>query len=207
MIIPTYISPSDVLGGRLYADAFVNVAPEYSATATKYAIADKTVINNNVVKQNPLLNLSFFVGSHPLKSFNDSLIGYEELGQRASTTHELLLKWYQNSTQLFIHNEFYNFSNYVIVKYTPKQFEAYDTLQFDLTLEHLRHVSYSRSTLIQFMDNSKSIDATSKSNQGESSSKENIDNLSQKEKVLRIYGDEAGKLLNLIDKEETTNDN
>ncbi|ALM62156.1 hypothetical protein AXI64_gp164 [Vibrio phage qdvp001] len=203
MIIPTYITPTTG-GGRLYADAVTSLTPQYSATPTKYPISSKTQIVNNIIRQNPILNMSLFVGKHPLKSFSDSIIGYEDLTQRPTSTHEVLLNWYNNSTQLFVYNEFFQFDSYVITNYTPKQFEAYDTLQFDLTLEHLRFVSYERGTLITFMDASKTTDSTAKSNQSDSSSKENISNLSQKEKVLKTYGEQFGNLLNLIDKETTS---
>lgn len=203
MIIPTYIAPS-VGGDRLYADAVTSLTPQFSATPTKYPISSKSQITNNIIRQNPILNISFFVGKHPLKYFDDSIVGYSDQNQRPTSTYELLLKWYQNSTQLFVYSDFFQFDSYVITSYSAKQFETYDSLQFDLTLEHIRYVSYERSTLITFMDTSKTTDSTSKTSQSDSSSKENLNNLSQKEKILKLYGEEAGNLLNLIGGEETS---
>lgn len=186
MIIPTYITPTTG-GGRLYADAVTSLTPQYSATPTKYPISSKTQIVNNIIRQNPILNMSLFVGKHPLKSFSDSIIGYDDLDQRPTATHELLLRWFNNSTQLFIYSEFFNFSDYVITSYTPKQLEAYDTLQFDLTFEKLRFVSYEKGTLITFMDPAKSTDATGKSSQSDSSSKEKVQNKYVSDDVLNAY--------------------
>lgn len=203
MITPTYIAPISGNAGRLYADAVTSLTPQWSATPTKYPVSSKVKITNNIVRNNPILNISLFVGKHPLKSFTDSIIGYEDLDQRPAATHELLLKWYENSTQLFIYNEFFQLNQYVITSYTPKQFDTYDTVQFDLTLEHLRFVSYERSTLIQFMDASKATDATGKSSQSDSSSKEKVENKYVSDDVLNAYL----KSLSNPTKEETTNDN
>lgn len=202
MIIPTYITPSGG-GDKLYADAVTSLTPQYSATPTKYPISSKTQITNNIIRQNPILNISLFVGKSPLKSYEDSLVGYEDLTQRPASTHEVLLNWYNNSTQLFVYNEFFQFDSYIITNYTPKQFEAYDTLQFDLTFEKLRFVSYERGTLITFMDPAKSTDATGKSSQSDSSSKEKVQNKYVSDDVLNAYL----KSLSNPTKEETTSGN
>lgn len=205
MIVSTYISESSNPNGpKLYMDAFTSLSPQWSSTVTKYPVSDKSIINNNIVHQNPIVNLTCFTGSNPIKSFDDSLVGYEDLDQRVSNTHQVLLKWWQNKTQLYIFNEFITFDKYVITSYQPKQYETTSSMQFELTMEYFRPVSYERGTLITFMDASKTTDSTAKSNQSDSSSKENISNLSQKEKVLKTYGEQFGNLLNLIDKETTS---
>lgn len=189
MFIPTYLSESGGTGDRLYMDAFTSLVPNFTATPTKYPITDKSQITNNVVKQNPTLTISAFVGKTPLIQHQDSIIGYSDLDQRPTNTHELLLKWYKNSTRLFIYNEFFNFDQYVITSYTPKQFETFDSLQFDITLEHLRAVSYSRGTLIEYMTPTKEIDAKSKSNQGDSNSKKGEKNKYVSDDVFFAYLD------------------
>ncbi|TOA22242.1 hypothetical protein CGK30_24620, partial [Vibrio parahaemolyticus] len=72
-------------------------------------------------------------------------------------------------------NELYNFSNYVITSYSPQQVSSTDSYKYSLTLEHIRNVSYSRGTLIQAMDDSKKLDAQSKTNQSDSDSKSQND--------------------------------
>ena len=189
MFIPTYLSESGGTGGRLYMDAFTSLVPNFTATPTKYPITDKSQITNNVVKQNPTLTISAFVGKTPLIRHQDSIVGYSDLDQRPTNTHELLLKWYKNSTRLFIYNEFFNFDQYVITSYTPKQFETFDSLQFDIVLEHLRTVSYSRGTLIEYMTPTKKTDAKSKSNQGDSNSKKGEKNKYVSDDVFFAYLD------------------
>tara|TARA_Y100000588_G_scaffold244854_1_gene259110 strand:- start:40619 stop:41227 length:609 start_codon:yes stop_codon:yes gene_type:complete len=186
MFIPTYLSESGGTGGRLYMDAFTSLVPNFTATPTKYPITDKSQITNNVVKQNPTLTISAFVGKTPLIQHQDSIVGYSDLDQRPTNTHELLLNWYKSSTRLFIYNEFFNFDQYVITSYTPKQFETFDSLQFDITLEHLRTVSYSRGTLIEYMTPTKETDAKPKTNQSDSNSKGDDQNLSLIKQVLDI---------------------
>lgn len=192
MFIPTYLSESGGTGGRLYMDAFTSLVPNFTATPTKYPITDKSQITNNVVKQNPTLTISAFVGKTPLIRHQDSIIGYSDLGQRPTNTYELLLKWYKNSTRLFIYNEFFNFDQYVITSYTPKQIEAFDSLQFDITLEHLRTVSYSRGTLIEYMTPTKETDAKSKSNQSSVGNSSNEEDKLLIQQVLEAYNKQGG---------------
>lgn len=163
MIIPTYITSSDNINSeRLYMDAFVSLVPTYTSSPTKYSISDKSVISNHVVRNNPTLSLTGFVGRHPIKAYSGSIVGYQDLDQRPIYTHETLLNWQQNSTQLFIYNEFFQLNQYVITSYQTKQLDSTDTLQFDLQLEKLRYVSYQRGTLLEFSDPSKSLDGQGK---------------------------------------------
>lgn len=185
MIVPTYLM--DDSGGRLYADAFSELTPTWNANVSKYPISDKSTISNHVIKQNPILSLTFYVGRHPLKQY-DGLVGYEDLNQRPSRTNDVLLGWYNNSTKLTIVNELYNFSNYVITSYSPQQVSSTDSYKYSLTLEHIRNVSYSRGTLIQAMDDSKKLDAQSKTNQSDSDSKsQNDTQKSMRQQVWEFY--------------------
>lgn len=208
MIIPTYIAESsNILGDRLYMDAFVSVVPIYTSTPTKYAISDKSIISNHVVRNNPTLSLTGFVGQHPLKSYDNSLVGYTDISARPSNTHETLLKWQQNSTQLYVYSEFFQLNQYIITSYQPKQLEITDTLQFDLQLEKLRYVSYQRDTLLEFADSNKSVDGKSKSSSTSGSKTEEDGGLFRiARKVFDFYSDN-GVLDSGTTKEETTDGN
>ncbi|MEF1312392.1 hypothetical protein QTO01_20275 [Vibrio mytili] len=187
MIVPTYIM--DHSGGRLYADAFSEVIPTYNAQATRFPVSDKSVISNHVIKSNPILNLTFYVGRNPIKQY-DGLVGYENLDQRPSRTNDVLLKWFNNSTKLTIINELYQFKDYVVTSYSPRQVSTTDSYEYKLTLEHIRHVGYSRGTLIQSMSESKQIDAQTKTSQSDSSSKSQANaQKSMRQQVLEFYND------------------
>ncbi|EHY0932655.1 TPA: hypothetical protein NJ393_000263 [Vibrio parahaemolyticus] len=158
MITPTYIMDNNL--GRLYADAFTEVLPSYQANATKYPVSDKSVITSNVVKSNPTLSLTCYVGKNPLKNINGNLLSVDD--KRPLNAHEILLNWFNRSTKLTIVNEFYNLKDYVIVKYTPKQVGTTDSMQYRLLLEHIRNVSYERGYLLTTADEQKSIDGQNK---------------------------------------------
>ncbi|EJG0939645.1 TPA: phage baseplate protein [Vibrio parahaemolyticus] len=158
MITPTYIMDNNL--GRLYADAFTEVLPSYQANATKYPVSDKSVITSNVVKSNPTLSLTCYVGKNPLKNINGNLLSVDD--KRPLNAHEILLNWFNRSTKLTIVNEFYNLKDYVIVKYTPKQVGTTDSMQYRLLLEHIRNVSYERGYLLTAADEQKSIDGQNK---------------------------------------------
>ncbi|MCZ6287132.1 phage baseplate protein [Vibrio parahaemolyticus] len=158
MITPTYIMDNNL--GSLYADAFTEVLPSYQANATKYPVSDKSVITSNVVKSNPTLSLTCFVGKNPLKNINGNLLSVDD--KRPLNAHEILLNWFNRSTKLTIVNEFYNLKDYVIVKYTPKQVGTTDSMQYRLLLEHIRNVSYERGYLLTAADEQKSIDGQNK---------------------------------------------
>lgn len=172
MLIPTYMSVSGNTDQRLYMDAFTSLIPTFTSTPTRYPVSDKSVISLNVVKNNPTISLTGYTGQHPIKGFNNDLIGYSDLEQRPIKTHELLQNWYTNSTRIYIYNEFFQFDGYVITSYTPYQLEQTDTLRFDLTLEYIRNVSYERGTLIEFLTPSKATDSKSNTKQSDSNSKE-----------------------------------
>ncbi|MBE4382414.1 hypothetical protein HJ030_04480 [Vibrio parahaemolyticus] len=160
MITPTYIMDNNL--GRLYADAFTEVLPSYQASATKYPVSDKSVITSNVVKSNPTLILTFYVGRNPIKNIEGNLLSVNDKEQRPLNTHGILLNWFNRSTQLTIVNEFYNLNDYVIVKYTPRQVNTTDSMEYRLILEHIRNVSYERGYLLTFADEQKSLDGQSK---------------------------------------------
>ncbi|MCS0403424.1 phage baseplate protein [Vibrio diabolicus] len=166
MIVPTYIMDNN--NSRLYADAFMEIAPSYTANATKYAISDKSVINSNVVKQNPTLSLIFYVGRNPLKNYAGNLLNGVAKDQRPTTAHEILLNWFNKSTRLTLISEFYQLTNYVVVKYEPKQNQATDSMEYRLILEHVRNVSYTRGKLLEFADEDKAIDGKPKTHSNSS---------------------------------------
>ncbi|BCG20766.1 phage baseplate protein [Vibrio alginolyticus] len=158
MITPTYIMDNNL--GRFYADAFTEVLPSYQANATKYPVSDKSVITSNVVKSNPTLSLTCYIGKNPLKNINGNLLSVDD--KRPLNAYEILLNWFNRSTKLTIVNEFYNLKDYVIVKYTPKQVGTTDSMQYRLLLEHIRNVSYERGYLLTAADEQKSIDGQNK---------------------------------------------
>ncbi|MBS9996527.1 hypothetical protein J4H39_04380 [Vibrio alginolyticus] len=158
MITPTYIMDNNL--GRFYADAFTEVLPSYQANATKYPVSDKSVITSNVVKSNPTLSLTCYVGKNPLSNINGNLLSVDD--KRPLNSYEILLNWFNKSTKLTIVNEFYNLKDYVIVKYTPKQVGTTDSMQYRLLLEHIRNVSYERGYLLTAADEQKSIDGQKK---------------------------------------------
>ncbi|EKY4211237.1 phage baseplate protein [Vibrio alginolyticus] len=160
MITPTYIMDNNL--GRLYADAFTEVLPSYQANATKYPVSDKSVITSNVVKSNPTLSLTCYIGKIPLKNINGNLLSVDD--KRPFNAHEILLNWFNRSTKLTIVNEFYNLKDYVIVKYTPKQVGTTDSMEYRLILEHIRNVSYEKGYLLTFADEQKSLDGQRKTN-------------------------------------------
>ncbi|HCH4652752.1 TPA: phage baseplate protein [Vibrio parahaemolyticus] len=160
MITPTYIMDNNL--GRFYADAFTEVLPSYQANATKYPVSDKSVITSNVVKSNPTLSLTCYVGKNPLSNINGNLLSVDD--KRPLNAHEILLNWFNRSTKLTIVNEFYNLKDYVIVKYTPKQVGTTDSMEYRLILEHVRNVSYERGYLLTFADEQKTLDAQRKTN-------------------------------------------
>ncbi|EMK3507877.1 hypothetical protein V8094_000306 [Vibrio parahaemolyticus] len=188
MIVPTYIMDNN--RNRLYADAFTEVIPTYNAQATRFPVSDKSVISNHVIKSNPILNITFYIGQNPIKFFEDNLVSGVDKTQRPTNAHEILLKWFNNSSKLTLVNEFYNLSDFVIVSYQPKQHGTTDTMEYKLTLEHIRHVGYSRGTLIQSMSESKQIDAQTKTSQSDSSSKSQANaQKSMRQQVLEFYND------------------
>ncbi|EGR1297499.1 hypothetical protein EAF56_15930 [Vibrio alginolyticus] len=162
MITPTYIMDNNL--GRFYADSFTEVLPSYQANATKYPISDKSVITSNVVKSNPTLSLTCYVGKTPIKNPEGNLLSVNVKEQRPLNAHEILLNWYNRSTKLTIVNEFYNLADYVIVKYTPRQVGTTDSMEYRLILEHVRNVSYERGYLLTFADEQKTLDAQRKTN-------------------------------------------
>ncbi|EJE4210045.1 hypothetical protein M3899_004560 [Vibrio parahaemolyticus] len=162
MITPTYIMDNNL--GRLYADAFTEVLPSYQANATKYPVSDKSVINSNVIKNNPTLSLNCYVGKNPLKNIDDNLLSGDDKEQRPLNANEILLSWFNKSTKLTIVNEFYNLNDYVIVKYTPRQVGTTDSMEYRLLLEHIRNVSYEKGYLLTFADEQKSLDGQRKTN-------------------------------------------
>nr|WP_319556086.1 hypothetical protein [uncultured Vibrio sp.] len=166
MIAPTYIMDDN--GNRLYADAFTNVLPSYTASATKYPVSDKSVINSHVVKQNPTLSITFYVGKNPLKAYAGNLLSGVDRDQRPTQAHEILLNWFNKSTPLTLINEFYQLTNYVVVKYTPQQNGTTDSMEYRLVLEHIRNVSYTRGKLLEFSDEDKAIDGKPKTHSNSS---------------------------------------
>ncbi|HHX8524922.1 phage baseplate protein [Vibrio alginolyticus] len=160
MITPTYIMDDNL--GRFYADAVTEVSPSYTANATKYPVNSKSVINYNVVKSNPTLSLTCYVGKNPLRNIDGNLLSVVDKEHRPLNAHETLLNWYNKSTKLTIVNEFYNLKGYVIVKYVPHQVGSTDSMQYRLLLEHVRNVSYERGYLLTEADEQKSIDGQSK---------------------------------------------
>ncbi|UUW39697.1 hypothetical protein VP14_010 [Vibrio phage VPMCC14] len=197
MLIPTYISVSGNPNQRLYFDALTSLVPTKTSTPTRYPVSDKSTISLNVVKNNPVLTLSGFVGQHPINSYTDSLVGYTDLSKRPLQTHEILNNWYSNSTELYIYNEFFQFDNYIITSYSPYQLDSTDTLRFDLNLEHLRRVSYERGTLIQNMTESKTIDAKSNSTQSDSKSKEGQSKKVFSESLAELYSNGFSSIFDL----------
>ncbi|HCG8462702.1 phage baseplate protein [Vibrio alginolyticus] len=163
MITPTYLMSNDDLG-RFYADAFTEILPSYQANATKYPVSDKSVITSNVVKSNPTLSLTCYVGKNPLSNINGNLLSIDDKEQRPLNAHEILLYWFNKSTKLTIVNEFYNLNDYVIVKYTPRQVNTTDSMEYRLLLEHIRNVSYEKGYLLTFADEQKSLDGQRKTN-------------------------------------------
>ncbi|MDW1736815.1 hypothetical protein R7O07_24010 [Vibrio sp. Vb2235] len=162
MITPTYIMDDNL--GRFYADAFTEISPSYTSSATKYPVSDKSVINSNVIKNNPTLSLTCYVGKNPLKNIDDNLLSGDDKEQRPLNAHEILLSWFNKSTKLTIVNEFYNLNDYVIVKYTPRQVNTTDSMEYRLLLEHIRNVSYEKGYLLTFADEQKSLDGQRKTN-------------------------------------------
>ncbi|EIA1555064.1 hypothetical protein K6799_001713 [Vibrio parahaemolyticus] len=160
MIVPTYLM--DSTNGRLYADAFSELTPTWNANVSKYPISDKSVISNHVIKQNPILSLTFYVGRNPIKNPEGNLLSIDDKEQRPLNAHEILLNWFNKSTKLTIVNEFYNLNNYVIVKYTPRQVGTTDSMEYRLILEHIRNVSYEKGYLLTFADEQKSLDGQSR---------------------------------------------
>ncbi|EOX4826299.1 phage baseplate protein [Vibrio alginolyticus] len=166
MIVPTYIMDNN--NSRLYADAFTEVIPTYNAQATRFPVSDKSVISNHVIKSNPILNITFYIGQNPIKFFEDNLVSGVDKTQRPTNAHEILLKWFNNSSKLTLVNEFYNLSDFVIVSYQPKQHGTTDTMEYKLTLERIRHVSYTRGKLLEFADEDKAIDGKPKTHSNSS---------------------------------------
>ncbi|EJV5949162.1 hypothetical protein R7070_21185 [Vibrio sp. 1557] len=188
MIVPTYLM--DDKQGRFYADAFTELVPTWNANASKYPISDKSVIANHVIRQNPTLNMTFYISQNPIKDFNGNLISGTDNSQRPTNAHEILLKWFNNSSKLTIVNEFFNLDSYVIVSYQPRQHGTTGSMEYSVNLEHIRNVSYTRSTLLQFADTSKSIDAQSKTSQSDSSAKSQSETKkSMSEQVWEFYND------------------
>uniref|UniRef100_A0AB39AJ92 Dit-like phage tail protein N-terminal domain-containing protein n=1 Tax=Vibrio phage P018-4 TaxID=3229728 RepID=A0AB39AJ92_9CAUD len=185
-------------------DAIVSLVPVYTSTPTKYSISDKSVISNHVVKNNPTLSLTGFVGRHPIKSYSDSIVGYADLEQRPISTHDKLLEWFQNSTKLFIYSEFFQFNGYVVTSYQPKQLDVTDTLQFDLQLEYIRHVSYERGTLLEFADTTKTVDGKSKTSSSGSEKKVEEDRgwFEISRQIFEFYSDNG-----ILDGQGGNNDN
>ncbi len=188
MIVPTYLMDDNQ--GRFYADAVTSLTPSWNANATKYPISDKSTISNHVIRQNPTLNMTFYVSQNPIKDFNGNLISGTNKTQRPTNAHEILLQWFNNSSKLTIVNEFFNLDSYVIVSYQPRQHGTTGSMEYNVQLEHIRNVSYTRSTLLQFADSSKTIDGQTKTAQSDSGSKSQTDTQkSMSRQVWELYND------------------
>lgn len=183
-IIPVYVATKEVTSERMYFDAVVNLVPTFSGSLTKYPVSSKSQISNHFVKSNPTLEITAYVGRYPLKDYQDSIISTNNRNTRPQRYLELLLKWFNSGTELFINSEYITFNGYVITSLRPYTEGSNDSLRIDLTFEKARRVTYKRGILIEFMDNVKTLDAKGTDVKGRDSKE---DNRRLTEKVFDFY--------------------
>jgi hypothetical protein len=155
-----------------FFDALISFSPTYNKTLSKYSISDKSVITNHSVKSNPTISLSGLISRMPLDRDSNNLVGYTNLEGRPSAALEVLKNWYNKDTELYLADQFDIYNRYVITNMTYSVNGSYDSLRFDLTLEHVRRVGYQKGTLIQYMNNEKSKDAQGKDSKGSTTKKQ-----------------------------------
>lgn len=149
----------------LIFDAVVDTSPSSSARLTKYTISNKSEITNHRVKQNPVLQITAWMGRSPLQNYENNLVGVVDENNRPSQTLDILDSWDDAGTELYISSEYKNFSGYVITKFDWNS-EGTDSIKFTINLEKARRVTYAKGILIQNMDEVKSVDAQNNTSSG-----------------------------------------
>lgn len=168
----------------LIFDAVVDTSPTSSARLSKYSISDKSEITNHRVRENPTLQITAWMGRSPLTNYSNNLVSSADEDNRPSQTLTILDKWDEDGTELYISNEYKNFTGYVITKLDWNS-EGTDSIKFTINLEKARRVTYSKGILIQNMDTVKSIDAQGNTSKGTTDAK--IDNLLVSDDALSLY--------------------
>lgn len=161
-----------------YFDALLSFTPQYNKTLSKYAISDKSEITNHSVKTNPTLSVSGLISRMPLKREVDNLVGYEDLSGRPAEALRVLKSWYEKDTELYLADQFDVYDRYVITSLTYSIEGSYDSLRFDINLEHVRRVGYQTGLLVTFenLSGEKQTDAKSNESKGSVSKKKQSTN-------------------------------
>lgn len=169
-------TPSTGGGGSIpsfFFDALLSFTPQYNKTLSRYAISDKSEITNHSVKTNPTLAVSGLISRMPLKREEDNLVGYEDLSGRPAEALRVLKSWFNKDTELYLADQFDVYDRYVITSLTYSVDGAYDSLRFDINLEHVRRVGYQTGLLvtIENLSGEKKTDAASNESKGSVSKK------------------------------------
>lgn len=184
----------------LIFDAVMNMTPTSTARLSKYPISDKSEIANHRIRQNPTLTMKCYMGRAPLTSYQNNLVGNSNPEDRPRQALNVLTKWDEKGTELFIAGEYADYTNYVLTKVTPI-LSGSDSLGFDLSFEKARRVSYERGDLITNMSPTKKKDAKSLTASGKTDT--NAPPPSNVMKILSLIGDIAeGALSDFIGEEE-----
>lgn len=180
MANPIYITTQDNYdkGGdfsSFYFDTVTDFKPTYNSRMTKYAISDKSQITNHTTKENLVISMSAIVSASPINKYNNNLVTYTK--GRVVVAYNLLTKWYDEKTDLFIDEGNRQYTRLNIVSLEPYE-DGTEGMIFDIKLEQARRVGYQTVTLVNTMDGEKSIDATGNSTKKAEKSTERTSQLS-----------------------------
>lgn len=166
----------------LIFDAVVDTSPTSSARLSKYSISDKSEITNHRARENPTIQITAWMGRSPLTNYSNNLVSSVDEDNRPSQALAILDQWDEEGTELYISNEYKNFTGYVITKLDWNS-EGTDSIKFTINLEKARRVTYSKGILIKNMDTVKSVDAQGNTSKGTTDAK----NLLVSDDALNIY--------------------
>ncbi|AUR86375.1 hypothetical protein NVP1084O_168 [Vibrio phage 1.084.O._10N.261.49.F5] len=150
-----YDSGSEV---SLMFDSVTEFTPNSTKKVTQYVTSEKLSITNNSVKTNPTLQMRGRVSKYPLEDKVNNLInGGNNLEGRMVSAHDILQRWYDQDTDLFIDAGYKGYSRYQLISFEPTE-DGTDSLIFSLRFEKVRRTTYERILLIQNMSESKTLD-------------------------------------------------
>jgi hypothetical protein len=145
---------------RFYFDAITSFKPVYSQKLSKHVLSNNATINQHLMKDNTVVSIRGTVSKTPLTSYPNSLVSYTDKNSRPSDAAKLLYSWWNAGTLLYFEDEYYSYSNYILLQIEPV-YEGKDSVTFDLTFEKARFVGYQRVKLIQYADTSTTKDGSS----------------------------------------------
>ena len=156
----------------LVFDSVTEFTPTSSKKVTQYVTSDKISITNNSVKNNPTISMRGRVSKYPLDNLENNLInGDSNLDGRMVTANDILQRWYDQDTDLYIDAGYKGYSKYQLTSLEPTE-DGTDSLIFSLRFEKIRRTTYERILLVQNMDESKGLDGAPNTDGGKDQTSE-----------------------------------